>query len=392
MSSTATVLGHSEEHRLRQLHQLQRVQVDAMSDLDHLIYREDVFELPFEEQLALRDRHVRETLALHLASCPSYAAYAARINPGLDPWRTPLAEVPVLPTAVFKGQEVISVPSGEVMKWCLSSGTRGLQSRIGRDRASLERLLGSVRAGLSLIESWLEDDLEVVHLGPDRQEAGDIWFMYVMSLIELIYPTHHYVQGGVLNTEAAIARILELLRHRRQHIAIVGAPFQIMELADELERRRLEIPGGSSITVFSAGGWKRLSGVQISRQAFDQKVMQRFGLTQPNQVRDAFNQVELNTVFIECSAHRKHVPPWVYIATRDPEDLRVQPAGTRGVLSYLDASATGYPAFLVTDDLGVVDEGPCPCGRSGVTMRVERRLTRLAERGCALTLDRRAKK
>jgi long-chain-fatty-acid---luciferin-component ligase len=386
MSLTATALGQSAEHLLH------RVQVNATSDLDHLIYREDVFDLPLAEQLASQDHHVREAIALHLASCPPYAAYAARVAPQLDPRRTPLEDVPVLPTAVFKGQEIISVPQAEVMKWCLSSGTRGLQSRIGRDRSSLERLLGSVRAGLSLIESWLEDDLEVVHLGPDRQEAGDIWFMYVMSLIELVYPTRHYVRGGVLNTELAIERIFELLSQRRQHIAIVGAPFQIVELADEIERRRLDVPGGSSITVVSAGGWKRLSGAQIPRATFDEKVMRRFGLSQLSQVRDAFNQVELNTVFLECAAHRKHVPPWVYIATRDPDDLRVQPAGTRGVLSYLDASATGYPAFLVTDDLGVVEQGDCPCGRRGITMQVERRLTRLAERGCALTLDKRAKK
>lgn len=374
------------------VHHLQRVQVAATSDLDHLIYREDVFDIPLAEQLELRERFVREAFAHHLAGCADYAAYGARLVPKLDPWKTPLEDLPVLPTAVFKGHEVISVAPDEVMKWCLSSGTRGPQSRVGRDRMSLERLLGSVRVGLSLIESWLEDDLEVVHLGPDRQEAGDIWFMYVMSLIELIYPTQHYVRQGVLDAEAAIARVCELLEQRSRHIAIVGAPFQIVELADELERRRVRLDAKDAITVFSAGGWKRLSGSQISRASFDEKVIQRFGLLQGSQVRDAFNQVELNTVFIECSAHRKHVPPWVYIATRNADDLRVQPPGTRGVLSYLDASATSYPAFLVTDDLGVVEQGECPCGRTGVTMRVERRLTRLAERGCALTLDKRSKR
>ncbi|NJM90782.1 MAG: long-chain fatty acid--CoA ligase [Myxococcales bacterium] len=373
-------------------HHLQLVQVAATSDLDHLIYREDVFDIPLEEQLALRERFVREALAHHLAGCSDYAAYGARLTPGLDPWRVPLADIPVLPTAVFKGHEVVSVATDEVMKWCLSSGTRGVQSRIGRDRISLERLLGSVRVGLSLIESWLEDDLEVVHLGPDRQEAGDIWFMYVMSLIELIYPTQHYVRGGVLDAEAAISRLVELLQRRDRHIAVVGAPFQIIELAEQIERRRIDVSGGDRVTVFSAGGWKRLSGSQISRASFDAKVMQCFGLLRADQVRDAFNQVELNTVFIECSAHRKHVPPWVYITTRNPDDLKVQPAGTRGVLSYLDASSTSYPAFLVTDDLGIVEEGECPCGRAGVTMRVERRLTRLAERGCALTLDKRSKR
>jgi len=56
-------------------------------------------------------------------------------------------------------------------------------------------------------------------------------------------------------------------------------------------------------------------------------------------------------------------------------------------MSYLDASATSYPSFIVTDDVGEVHEGACPCGRSGTTLQIQRRLVSVAQRGCALTLD-----
>jgi long-chain-fatty-acid---luciferin-component ligase len=373
-------------------HRLKQVAIDATTNLDHLIFSDDLFDLPLAEQLAQREVHVREALQRHLQSCAPYAAYARRLAPGLDPASIDLAAIPVVPTAVFKGQDVISLAPEEIAKWCLSSGTRGPQSRIGRDRRTLERLLGSVRTGLSLIEEWHEDEMEMVHLGPDRREAGDIWFMYVMSLIELVHPTRHYVRNGEFDADGALARIVELLRGGQEHVAIVGAPFQIMELVETVGRKAARIDAGERMTVFSAGGWKRRSGEQIPRADFDRRVGEAFGLDSSGQVRDAFNQVELNTVFIECSSHRKHVPPWVYVAARDPERLQVLPPGTEGVLSYLDASAISYPAFIVTDDVGIVDEGLCPCGRTGVTMRVFRRLTRLAERGCALTLDRRAKR
>ncbi|MEN8669512.1 MAG: hypothetical protein ABF318_10345, partial [Ketobacter sp.] len=80
--------------------------------------------------------------------------------------------------------------------------------------------------------------------------------------------------------------------------------------------------------------------------------------------------------------------PWVYASTRHADDLSVQRSGELGLLSYLDASATSYPAFIVTDDVGRVYEGTCPCGREGVTMEVVRRLTRAAARGCAMAIDR----
>jgi long-chain-fatty-acid---luciferin-component ligase len=369
-------------------HRLEREVIAATTDLDHVIFGEGMFDLPLSQQRALREVHVREALAHHLACCPAYADFARRQGFVAGADAAVLHAIPVIPTAVFKRRQVISTDAGEVAKWCLSSGTRGAQSRVGRDRMSLERLLGSVRAGITLIDAWEEDDLEVVHLGPDRQEAGDIWFLYVMSLIELLYPTRHFVRHGRFDAQGAIARILEVLERSDRHIGVVGPPFRVMELIESIESSGTRVDAGARMTVLTAGGWKRLAGGQISREALRERVCSAMGLQAASQVRDAFNQVELNTVFVECAAHRLHVPPWVCVMTRDARDLQPQSAGTAGVLSYLDASATSYPAFLVTDDVGTVHEGRCACGREGVTLQVERRLARITERGCSLALDR----
>lgn len=366
---------------------VERIAVSATTDLDHLVASETVFDLPLAEQRSLRDYHVRRAFAAHLDGCPSYAAFAARRRFQRAAGVGDLGGIPVIPSSVFKSERVLSVAEGEISKWCRSSGTQGTQSLVGRDRTSLERLLGSIRAGVTLIHAWLEDDLEVIHLGPDRSEAGDVWFMYVMALIELLYPTRHFVRGGVFDVTGALARVQELVARGDRHLAVVGPPFRVLELIEAIERSGTQIAGGPSTTVLTAGGWKRFSGQRIERGAFDTRASAAFGLADVSQVRDAFNQVELNTVFIECAAHRKHVPPWVYAAARDPDRLAVQPAGQVGVLSYLDASATSYPCFIVTDDVGEVSEGACPCGREGTTIQVHRRLVTVAQRGCALTLD-----
>lgn len=38
----------------------------------------------------------------------------------------------------------------------------------------------------------------------------------------------------------------------------------------------------------------------------------------------------------------------------DPETLKPVADGEIGLLSYMDASSTAYPAFIVTDDIGIV--------------------------------------
>lgn len=365
---------------------VERIALAATTDLDHLIADDGVFDLPLARQAAVRDQHVRAALHLHLERCAAYAAFASRV--GFDPAAIgELGAVPLVPSSVFKIRPVLSAPEAEIAKWCKSSGTQGAHSLVGRDRTTMERLLGSIRAGVTLIHAWLEDDLEVIHLGPDRSEAGDIWFLYVMSLIELLYPTRHFVRGGVFDVPDALARVRELVARGDRHVAVVGPPFRVLDLIEAIERSGSRITAGPGMTVLTAGGWKRFSGNQIERSAFDARARAAFGLDDGSQVRDAFNQVELNTVFIECSAHRKHVPPWVYAAARDPDRLTVLPAGQVGVMSYLDASATSYPSFIATEDVGEVSEGMCPCGRAGTTLQVHRRLVTVAQRGCALTLD-----
>lgn len=357
----------------------------ASNDLDHLIFESKPFDLPLPYQIALRERHVRDAVLHHLQCCREYAAFAEKC--GLNPQSFQLEEIPVIPSTTFKERKILSVPEAQIAKWSLSSGTRGLQSQVGRDQTSLERLIASLRSGFEMMGTWHEDEVEVLHLGPDRAEAGEIWFLYIMSLIELIHPTQHYVRHEYFDVQAAIRRLLQLQKSEIRQIVIVGAPFRVLEMADALQKNQVNLLAEERLIVVTAGGWKRHAGIEVPREQFHQRVLQSFGLCSPSQIRDVFNQVELNTAFVECEAHRKHVPPWIFATTRDVDTLKVLPTGSEGLLSYLDASATSFPAFLVTDDIGRIDEGKCPCGREGVTMQIHRRLTRADARGCAIALD-----
>ena len=358
-------------------------------DLDHALFRDpgddhSVFDLSLAEQRRQAHAYVRDAFALHVERCPAYAAFVRSSGGELRlPADYPFEAIPVIPATVFKRRPVLSVPEHEIERWTLSSGTLGTQSRVPRDRLTLERLLGSVRTGLALIEEWYEDEVELVNLGPERAQAGLIWFPYVMSLVELLYPTWHAVHDGRFDPAATVAHIAQAL-DRTPQVGIVGPPPLLLDMIESGVR----LPGGDRITIVTAGGWKRASGRALPRAELEARACEAFGLTSNRQIRDAFNQAELNTVIMECTAHRKHVPCWVHATARDPRTLEILPRGQRGLLSYLDGSAQSYPAFIVSDDVGVVDEGLCECGREGVFLTLERRVEGRAQRGCALSIDK----
>jgi len=243
-----------------------------------------------------------------------------------------------------------------------------------------------VRASLGLIEEWHEEELVVINLGPGREDTGNVWFQYVMSLIELMYPTCSVVRDGVLNA-AHVAALLQSVLTEGRKVGLVGPPFLVLELCQWMRERHIRLERSDRITVITAGGWKRHTGAMLPRPAFERVVGEALALGAREQIRDAFNQVELNTVFMECAAQQKLVPPWVFAAARDARALAVLPPGQPGLMSYVDASAKSYPSFLVTDDVGLVRSGPCPCGRAGTRVEILRRLDTRAQKGCALAMD-----
>jgi long-chain-fatty-acid---luciferin-component ligase len=339
-----------------------------------------------EEQL--RFELVRESVERHIHGCELYARFAERVGFTPELLREPvdLVRVPQIPTLAFKRTTIVSGPQQDIAKRCTSSGTLGRTSVVHRDRTTIERLLGSVQRGLAPLGEWYDGEVGVLNLGPRQAEAGDLWFAYVMSLVELTYPTEHAVQAGRFDALRALER-LRATALEYQQVAVIGPPALMLTLAQVASEDDRGLPPGDALTFITAGGWKRASGDAIDRVAFTDRLMDTFGLPGPERVRDAFNQVELNTVMIECSQRRKHVPPWLEVIVRDTHTLKPIEAGATGLLSYLDPSATSFPCFIIGDDLGSVRNGPCSCGWHGRTLSLERRVARPEDWGCALKMD-----
>lgn len=356
----------------------------ARETVDDVIYHTDVYGLDRSRFEGLRRRLTDAYVEATLAACDAY-------KPHLGEPRGPspgAALFPYIPTSVFKYRDLICTDPGSIEKWCMSSGTRGRRSRIGRDRVSLERMLGSIRKGMQLFEEWDEEDLQIIHLGPSWEAAGDVWFPYVMGLIELLYPTESFGSGDELDLQGALERFAEI-RAADRKIGLIGAPFAVKLFCDAYLNQGRPANGADKVVVLTAGGWKSRQGEAIGAAEFRDYIGRVLGLSHHNRIRDAFNQVELNTVLIECEHHRFHVPPWVKVGTRCPRTLEPLPNGTPGLLAYIDASASSYPCLFVGDDMGVVEDGPCACGNAGDLLAIHRRLERGLDAGCAVALGQR---
>lgn len=383
--ATRAVVGQAEDALGREAQRLGEPDLVFASDpVDELIALEDAYDLSPDERAGIVEDLAAAFLAHHRSGSADYRRWVAKAEGvhASDP-----SSFPPIPTTVFKAAQVLSVPEEEVAKWCVSSGTQGVQSRVGRDRTTLDRMTGCVRSALSLIRQWHEEELQVLHLGPPNEEAGDIWFPYLMSLTELLYPTEHLMVEGRLETERAWEMAGDLISSGK-HIGIIGAPFAVTQLCESIRDSGAQLQCGDGLSVVVGGGWKRHAGVALDKPAFRGMVCEAFGLSGDANVRDAFNQVELNSLMVECAHHQKHIPPWVHAFTRAPDTLEPMPNGTLGLMSFVDLSVSSYPCVIVGDDLGRVHDGPCPCGRPGPLLEVVRRVERGFQRGCALALDK----
>ena len=354
------------------------------SELDDLIFAGECRDWSLAQQDAKRRDLMLASYRYHFEACALFRRYCE--NLGRDGSETEISDLPLFPTSVFKHAKVLSTAERDIENWYLSSGTNGPRSQVGRDRTSIERLLGSFQFGVGYVNQWYDYDLEIVNLGPDRFAAGNVWFQYVMSLVELMFPTHFTVQDDRLDPRLSVEHIQAVLDDGLD-LGVVGPPFFILQLCQYIKAHDIRIEGATRAQVITGGGWKKHTGAAIPRDEFSALVMDAFGLEHPAQVRDVFNQVELNTAFFEDEQHRKRIPPWVHATALNPVDLSPLPDGEVGVMGYIDASAASYPAFIVSDDVGRVFSVTDEPGREGRCLEIIRRLDTRQQKGCALSME-----
>ncbi len=361
----------------------------ALSFIDDLIYQNDeCYHLPIDYINEIQTNLIIESFKYHYTNCSTYNTYckALGIGPNDIARSEDLCKIPLIPSILFKEYDIMSCKPEEIVKTCISSGTKGSISKVYRDEVTLDRFMGSVQCCMDQVMNL--DDAYCINLGPSTEEAGDLWFSYAMSLLDMIYPTEYFVIDDVFYPEKAYKRILEE-KNNYENIIVIGAPIMLLEFVNYFKQNNLKIESCENFYFLTAGGWKRFSGKEIPKPEFISLIQEYFINSSEKYFRDILNMVELNTVLPECSAKVKHLPPWVKVLILDPISLKPVADGEYGLMAYLDPSTTSFPCFILTDDVGRIKvSGECTCGRKGQGIEILRRIGRVESRGCALKLDK----
>lgn len=363
----------------------------SMHPMDALLHQEErLFDLPEAASRVLTGDLVSAAFALHYRACERYRAYCERVGvwPSQIQGYEDLGRIPLLPTSIFKRHRLTSCAASDVERHCLSSGTQGTQSVVLRDGVTLERLLATVRSLLQIAPPIRESAAQLFVLSPDTEEAADLWLAYILSVTEILFPATFYVRAGELELDALVRDLARLPSHRQP--VIVAPPATLLRVMDHIEAQGRSFDLGAAFgVVITAGGWKRAQGSAVDPSALRSRAQRVLGLRSPDHLRDSFNMVEMNTVMLACEQGHFHTPPTLYMRAIDPRSMATLDPGVEGILAFADASSTSYPAFVMTDDYGVVgDFASCGCGRSAPWFRHTRRLRTVEARGCARKVDR----
>jgi hypothetical protein len=131
-----------------------------------------------------------------------------------------------------------------------------------------------------------------------------------------------------------------------------------------------------------SGGWKKLESLRVGREEFDSALLA--GVGPGSSVLDFYGLVEqVGIIYPLCRAGFRHVPQWAAAIVRDPWTLGPL-TGEAGLLQLLNVLAYGAPYHSVlTEDLGRIVAGDCPCGRGGQRFEFLGRVPQAEVRGCA---------
>lgn len=330
---------------------------------------------------ALLDGWVEDAVARACALSPRYRAYVDRVRSLPEPRFD--AHAPLLPSGVFKtGSIDAELSEGDALV-TQSSGTMGTRSRVPRDDLTLMRLLAGLNAEIRRLLEVESLSRPVGVLAESPSDDEPTWLSYLIHLTGAAFDSFGLLAPGGGFDDDALDAFLAAAATNVGGGCIAGPPAYLVDLADHVRRRRGHVP--PETFVLAIGGWKARGGRVYRPAEVRSQVTSGLGLDE-HRFRDTYSMVEINTLILECRALRKHVPTWLRVEVLDPRTGRRAARGEDGVLCFWDPTAQSYPGFVMSDDVGVLDDR-CSCGAAGPVVEVVGRVNRTEGRGCAAKLS-----
>jgi hypothetical protein len=318
----------------------------------------------------------------HIEGCPEYAS----IWPDFDRAEN-LTELPWLHVGLFKHIEFKTSGEGIRHERTLKSSatSSGVSSLVALDRASSELQSAST---LAIFRNFVGDAIRpllVLDSSRSLLTRGEVSarIAAALSLRPLASEIHFLLDDAEDPGSMKWDSLAEQLRNHDDLLVygftwILWLAWGNANVPDEIR----ELLAGKRIHFVHSGGWKKLEDIQVDRRRFDDSLL--CGLHPDARVIDFYGLVEqVGIIYPLCDAGFRHAPAWADLLVRDPWTLDSL-VGEPGQLQLMNTLAMGAPYHnVLTEDVGRIVTGDCPCGRAGKRFELLGRIPKAEVRGCA---------
>ncbi|KAA0014995.1 MAG: hypothetical protein FE041_01115 [Thermoplasmata archaeon] len=297
-----------------------------------------------------------------------------------------------------------------------SSGTSGIHTFIPRDQRTFNSAeYGIAKSLITMLYPFWEPDINGYLFMPNPFKtnvfAGKVCSVYfdVIKDVQVALDrelTADLIQAAMQNNlkgriiryamqrenKKMINRIINWIRKNYKEgnkVGMVGAPFILYFVMEELERNGESFDFGERGAVGTGGGWKIYEDKRLPVKEFREKVEKLLGIP-PENCLDLYGMVEGNGWMVHCpEGHYLHVPTTYYHAMVLDENGEQVSYGEKGRFAFLDGLATSYPSFIISgDEVRMLEHCPA-CERETPVLEPEVKRAKGDEmRGCAEEMRR----
>lgn len=290
-------------------------------------------------------------------------------------------DIPLIPTSAFRSVELAAAPPLETFR---SSGTGGGEERRSTHLHPFPDLYRRV-IDASFPRYCLPQTgrLPIASLVPSRADLPDSSLAFMAAHVVGRYGSAESIVAlGARGLDFVALRSWCSARQRdRQPSLVFTTALALLSAIERFERLglRFRLPAGT--VVLETGGFKGRER-EASRDDLLARLDERFGVPANRVVRE-YGMTELTSqcytrVLAGGDADLFVTPPWMRVRVLDPLTLEEAPAGTTGLIAILDLANVGSALHLLTEDLGIAEEGG---------FRLAGRAAGAELRGCSLAAE-----
>ena len=260
------------------------------------------------------------------------------------------------------------MPDHRMLINATSSGTSGSKSFMGFNFASLYRGLRMVITVGKYHHLWSMKPTRYLIFGyePNKENQTAIsktafGFTFFAPALSRDYALRYTKEGYQLDLENIKQKFIAYSKGTAP-VRTIGFPaytyFLLKQMKDE--GIKVQLPKGSLLTL--GGGWKQFYAQKVSKEDFYALAKEVLGIDD-EQIVEFFGAVEHPILYTDCRHHHFHVPVYSRVIIRDVDTLEPVPNGRAGLINLLTPMTDSVPMLsIMTDDLGILHDEPCPCG------------------------------